>query len=167
MTALTERTVTIGDTTFEIDQMPSFPAHDLLEEIWDELDLEIDPKLGEQLAGTVAMAAASGGRASDMELLVMPALLEIINKVLKLQAPFKKRLRDKLFAYVRFHNDRAQTKQILAGWETNAFQKTTAVAPTELMIRCLAVNFHGSWEYVAGLLPQVAAEDTPPLPPSD
>ena len=167
MTALTERTVTIGDTTFEIDQMPALPAHDLLEEIWDELDLEIDPQLGEKLVSSVATAAASGGRASDMELLVMPTLLEIINKVLKVRAPFKQRLRAKLFAYVRFHNDRAVTPQILSGWETNAFQKTSAIAPTELMIRCLAVNFHESSEYIAGLLPQKKPEDTPPLPPSD
>ena len=168
MASLTDREVTIGDTTFVIEPMPALAAHDLFEEIWDELGLKLEAGLAQDMAAGVAVAAAGQDNdIVDVSFLAIPALAEIINKVLQVRRPFKVRLRGKLFQHVRFHNDRAVTPQPLAGWETNAFQKLPAVAVTELMVRCLAVNFTESWEYVASILPKPAPQDTDPSPPSD
>ena len=165
MATLTDREVPIGNTTFYITPMPALDAHDLFEEIWDELGLKLDAGLAQDMAAGVAVAAVGQDNdIVDVSFLAIPALAEIINKVLQVRRPFKGRLRGKLFQHVTFTNETAITRQDLAKAEAVAFAKLPAIAITELMVRCLAVNFTESWEYVASILPKPAPQDTDPLP---
>ena len=108
MASLTDREVTIGDTTFVIEPMPALAAHELFEEIWDELGLKLEAGLAQDMAaGVVVAAAGQDNDIVDVSFLAIPALAEIINKVLQVRRPFKVRLRGKLFQHVRFHNDRS------------------------------------------------------------
>ena len=125
----TDPEFTIGDVHFAVQKLPPEPAYELLESILYELS---------EPAKAVGSAEPTAGA--------------LLSAVLSLEPGFKKRVRDVLFRHVTFQSNRARTPQPLVGSAGSAvdmaFADLPAVAIHDVMMRALAVNFTGSWEYL-------------------
>lgn len=127
--------VTIGVTTFEIGKLLPMEAFSILE--------MLRPAVGAALA----LAPANAG------------LPQMIATVLRLDPVILAGVRPVLFGQVKFTNRGTQTPTVLAGREDEAFVDLEPVHVYEVLGRCLARNFQGSWDALVshrlrGLVPE-------------
>ena len=166
-----ETELTIRDTTFYFHQMPTLEGFDLLETLREKLQLQIPANTVNDLVAY--SGRPNGAQMSDMALVVLPALTDIIGKVLALDAVFVRQVRQALFKHVYFANQPGASRQVLLGAEATAFEKLSPAAIYRVLAQALVVNFTESWEYLASSLPtgdlislpSVPAVSPPPSPP--
>ena len=139
--SLSEPQFQIGDTRFSVKKMPAMEAWAVLE------------KIRAQTGAAMDLSTPEGG--------IEHTFLRII---VSLRVDFVNSLRMELFRHVSYTN--ASTSLVpVAGNEDNAFDGLEPIAVYEVLVRCLAVNFTGSFRAISEAISKLPSPPSTTSPP--
>ena len=135
-----ERELTIGGTTFVIGKLLPMDAFRVLEKI----------------------RVAIGHSVKTINTEGMEPATSIVALLFSLPEDTVEDVRKRLFAGVKFRNQNAVTPRPVYPDEAMAFRDLEPVAVYEVLVRCLAVNFTGSFREIISRMGALIPDSPPP-----
>ena len=133
---LTDNEVQFGETHFDIRKLPVMEGWHTLEYIRRRVgDKLLDIDLGDSDLGAGTYDAK--------------AVTSVFGAILSMEETDIDKVRTALFKHVKFRNESAKDWQVLEGAEDMAFQALEPGNVYEVLVRCLVVNFFGSFQALA------------------
>ena len=138
MALLEPETMVIGDTTFQVGQMPASVGWDLSAKV-------------ANIMGTTKVENPIGLTEADG----LAGVMAGVRALMAIPADQLKEVRDELFKYVEFSNSMAKTPQVLHGAVPMAFDGAglTSLDIWKVFMAAFRVNFSEYWEMLNSLLP--------------